>query len=91
MKNKWRLVHTKQAKKDAGKLTSASKTLRRKAEDLLNILIENPFQTPPSYEKLGGDLMGCYARRINKKHRLVYQILEDERAIKVIRMWTHYE
>lgn len=85
----WRLVFTKQAQKDARKLAAAG--LREKAEQLLEILRENPFQTPPPYEKLVGDLSGAYSRRINIQHRLVYQVYEDERVVKVIRMWTHYE
>lgn len=86
---KWRLVYTKQAQKDAKKLAAAG--LRPKAEALLAILGENPFQNPPAYEKLAGDLTGAYSRRINIQHRLVYQVLEAEHAVKVIRMWTHYE
>jgi Txe/YoeB family toxin of toxin-antitoxin system len=86
---KWRVVFTKQARKDAKKLSAAG--LRSKAETLLEILQKNPYQTPPPYEKLIGDLKGAYSRRINIKHRLVYQILDDEKAVKVIRMWTHYE
>jgi toxin YoeB len=85
----WRIVFTKQAAKDAQKLSSAG--LRPKAETLLDILRENPYQNPPFYEKLIGDLSGAYSRRINIQHRLVYQILEDEHTVKVIRMWTHYE
>ena len=85
----WRVVYTKQALKDAKKLSAAG--LRTKAETLLNILRENPYQTPPPFEKLIGDLAGAYSRRINIQHRLVYQIMDDERAVKVIRMWTHYE
>ena len=85
----WRVVFTKQARKDAKKLSDAG--LRSKAEALLEILRENPYQTPPPYEKLIGDLKGACSRRINIQHRLVYQILEDEKAVKVIRMWTHYE
>jgi Txe/YoeB family toxin of toxin-antitoxin system len=85
----WRIVFTKQAVKDAKKLSSAG--LRPKAETLLDILRENPYQNPPFYEKLIGDLSGSYSRRINIQHRLVYQILEDEHTVKVIRMWTHYE
>ncbi len=85
----WRVVYTKQALKDAQKLSAAG--LRTKAETLLNILRENPYQTPPPFEKLIGDLAGAYSRRINIQHRLVYQIIDDERAVKVIRMWTHYE
>jgi len=86
---KWQLVFTKQAQRDAKKLAAAG--LRPKAERLLKILSENPFQTPPTYEKLTGDLAGAYSRRINIQHRLVYQIIEDIKTVKVIRMWTHYE
>jgi len=85
----WRVVFTRQAQKDAKKLSAAG--LRSKAEKLLNILSENPYQTPPSFEKLTGDLSGAYSRRINIQHRLVYQILVDEKVVKVIRMWSHYE
>lgn len=86
---KWRIVYTKQAQKDAKKLVAVG--LRPKAEALLNVLAENPFQNPSAYEKLAGDLSGAYSRRINIQYRLVYQVLEQERTIKVIRMWTHYE
>ncbi len=86
---KWRIVYTRQAQRDAKKIAAAG--LRPKAEKLLSILSQNPFQTPPPYEKLSGDLSGAYSRRINIQHRLVYQILEDSRTVKVIRMWTHYE
>ncbi len=85
----WRVVFTKRALKDAKKLSAAG--LRSKAEALLNILRENPYQTPPPFEKLIGDLSGAYSRRINIQHRLVYQILDDEKTVKIIRMWTHYE
>ena len=85
----WQIVFTKQAQKDAKKLSSAG--LKPKAEELLNILRQNPFQTPPPYEKLVGDLAGAYSRRINIQHRLVYQVHETEKVIKVLRMWTHYE
>ena len=85
----WRLVFTKQAQKDAKKLAAAG--LQRKAEELLKILSENPFQTPPPYEKLVGDLAGAYSRRINIQHRLVYQVYEDSKIVKVLRMWTRYE
>jgi len=85
----WKLVYTKHAQKDAKKLCAAG--LKPKAQQLLDILAENPFQTPPPYEKLVGDLAGAYSRRINIKHRLVYQVLEDLRTVKVLRMWTHYE
>lgn len=86
---KWQVVFTKQAQKDAKKLAAAG--LRRKAEELLEILKENPFQSPPLYEKLVGDLSGAYSRRITIQHRLVYQVYKDERVVKVLRMWTHYE
>ena len=86
---KWELVSTKQAQKDSKKLKSAG--LKSKAEALLQILQENPYQTPPPFEKLVGDLEGAYSRRINIQHRLVYQILSDIKVVKVIRMWTHYE
>jgi len=86
---KWRVVFTKQAQKDAKKLAAAE--LRSRAERLLNILRENPYQTPPPFEKLIGDLAGVYSRRINILHRLVYEILDKKKVVKVIRMWTHYE
>ncbi|MGH8612168.1 MAG: Txe/YoeB family addiction module toxin [Gammaproteobacteria bacterium] len=86
---KWQIVFTSQTQKDAKKLAAAG--LRPKAEELLDILRENPFQSPPPYEKLVGDLAGAYSRRINVQHRLVYQVLEQKRVVKVIRMWTHYE
>jgi len=86
---KWRVVFTKQAQKDAKKLAAAG--LRSRAERLLDILRENPCQAPPPFEKLIGDLAGAYSRRINIQHRLVYEILNKEKALKVIRMWTHYE
>ena len=85
----WRVVFTKQAQKDAKKLSSAG--LRPKAEKLIEILRENPCQTPPPFEKLLGDLSGAFSRRINIQHRIVYQILDNEQVVKVIRMWTHYE
>ena len=85
----WRIVFTKQAQKDAKKLASGG--LRPKAEKLLDILRETPYQTPPPFEKLLGDLSGAYSRRINIQHRLVYQVLAEEKVVKVIRMWTHYE
>jgi Txe/YoeB family toxin of toxin-antitoxin system len=86
---KWRIVYSRQAQKDAKKIAAAG--LRQRAEKLLEILSENPFQTPPPYEKLIGDLSEAYSRRINIQHRLVYQVLEEIRTVKVIRMWTHYE
>ena len=86
---KWKIVFTKQAQRDARKIAAAG--LRPKAQKLLDILSDNPFQTPPPYEKLIGDLAGAYSRRINIQHRLVYQILQNIKTVKVIRMWTHYE
>lgn len=85
----WRIAFTKQAQKDARKLSAYG--LKAKAEKLIQILRKNPYHTPPSYEKLVGDLSGAYSRRINIQHRLVYQIVEDEKNVKTIRMWTHYE
>ena len=85
----WRIVYTRQAVKDARKLSAGG--LRDKAQALLRVIADNPFQTPPPYEKLLGDLAGAYSRRINIQHRLVYQVLEGERVVKVLRMWTHYE
>ena len=85
----WQLVYTKQAQKDAKRVAAGG--LKRKAEELLAIISENPFQSPPSYEKLVGDLSGAYSRRINLQHRLVYQVYEDKKIVKVLRMWTHYE
>lgn len=85
----WKLVFTRQAQKDAKKLSASGR--RPKAEKLLTILSENPFQSPPPFEKLVGDLSGAYSRRIDIQHRLVYQILSRERTVKIIRMWTHYE
>ena len=85
---KWRVVFTRQAKKDAKKLAQAG--LRTKSEYLLDILKENPYQTPPPYERLVGRLSGACSRRINIQHRLVYQVLDDVKTVKVIRMWTHY-
>lgn len=85
----WRVVFTKQAQKDAKRLSSAG--LKAKAQSLLDGLADDPFRSPPPFEKLVGDLRGAYSRRINIQHRLVYQVLEDERVVKVLRMWTHYE
>ncbi|MCP4469917.1 MAG: Txe/YoeB family addiction module toxin [Gammaproteobacteria bacterium] len=85
----WEIVYTKQAQKDAKKLASAG--LKKKTQNLLEIVKENPHQNPPPYEKLVGDLSGAYSRRINIQHRLVYQVYEKEKIIKVIRLWTHYE
>ena len=86
---KWRILFTKQAQKDAKKLAAAG--LRSRVERLLDILRENPYQSPPPFEKLVGDLTGAYSRRINIQHRLVYEILNKEKVVKVIRMWTHCE
>ena len=85
----WQLVFTKQAQKDAKNLASAG--LRPKAEALLEVLRKNPFQNPPPYERLVGDLAGACSRRINIQHRLVYQVLPEIKTVKVIRLWTHYE
>lgn len=85
----WQLYFTKQAQKDAKNLAQSG--LKRKAQKLLDVISENPYQTPPPYEKLVGDLAGALSRRINFQHRLVYQVLEEEKIVKVIRMWTHYE
>ena len=84
----WQLVFTRQAQKDAKKLSSAG--LRPKTEALLEVLRKNPFENPPPYEKLVGDLAGAYSRRINIQHRLVYQVLSDIKTVKIIRLWTHY-
>jgi len=86
---RWTLVYTRQALKDAKKLAAAG--LKDKALDLLGILERDPFQCPPPFEKLVGDLSGAFSRRINVQHRLVYQVLEKERIVKIIRLWTHYE
>ena len=85
----WLLLYTKQAKKDARRIEQVG--LREKVQQLLDILAENPFQNPPPYEKLVGDLVGAYSRRINIQHRLVYQVLEEQRTVKILRLWTHYE
>jgi Txe/YoeB family toxin of toxin-antitoxin system len=85
----WRLVYTKQAQKDAKKLSSAG--LKPKALALLQLLEDDACRTPPPFEKLVGDLSGAYSRRINIQHRLVYQVLDEEHVVKVLRMWTHYE
>lgn len=86
---RWEIIYTKQAQKDAKKLASTG--LKNRAQNLLDILKENPFHNPPPYEKLVGDLSGSYSRRINIQHRLVYQVFEKEKVVKVIRLWTHYE
>lgn len=85
----WRLVYTKQAKKDAKKLSHSG--LKPQGEKLLSILREDPYRTPPPYERLVGDLAGACSRRLNIQHRIVYQILDDIKTVKIIRMWTHYE
>lgn len=85
----WTLVYTRQAQKDAQKLVSSG--LKPKAEELLAILREDPFRNPPPFEKLVGDLAGAYSRRINIQHRLVYQVLQQKRVVKVLRLWTRYE
>jgi Txe/YoeB family toxin of toxin-antitoxin system len=85
----WTLHYTKQAQKDARKLASSG--LKAKAQTLLAILEEDPWQNPPPFENLVGDLSGAYSRRINIQHRLVYQVLEAEKAVKILRLWTHYE
>ena len=89
MVDRWLLVYTKQALKDAKKLSAAG--LKRKAEELLEILREDPFRSPSRFEKLVGDLAGAYSRRINIQHRVVYQVLDEERIVKILRMWAHYE
>ena len=85
----WRVFYAKHAQKDAKKLAAAG--LKAKAQDLLNVLAADPFQNPPPYEKLVGDLVGAYSRRINIQHRLVYEVFPKERVVRVLRMWTHYE
>lgn len=87
--SRWQVLFTGQAQKDARKIAASG--LRPKAEQLLEILANDPFQKPPPFEKVLGDLAGAYSRRINIQHRLVYQVLEKERIVKVLRMWTHYE
>jgi toxin YoeB len=85
----WEVIYTKHAQKDAQKLAASG--LKAKAQELLAIIKENPFQNPPPYEKLVGDLAGAYSRRINIQHRLVYEVLQEQRIVKVLRMWSHYE
>lgn len=85
----WRLLYTRAAQKDAKQLSAAG--LKEKAQSPLRVLAEDPFRTPPPFEKLIGDLSGAYSRRINIQHRLVYQVLPEERVVKVLRMWSHYE
>lgn len=85
----WRLVFSRTAQKDAKKLAASG--LKRRAQELLAVVADDPFATPPRFEKLVGDLAGCYSRRINIQHRLVYEVLSEEHVIHVLRMWTHYE
>ncbi len=85
----WRLVYSREAQKDAKKLASSG--LKSKAQRLLDVIADDPFANPPRYEKLVGDLAGCYSRRINIQHRLVYEVLPDDGVVHVLRMWTHYE
>lgn len=85
----WRVVYARHAQKDAQKLVAAG--LKDKAKDLLAVLAKNPFQNSPPHEKLVGDLAGCYSRRINIQHRLVYEVFAEERTVRVLRMWSHYE
>ena len=86
---KWERVYTEQAQKDAKKLSAVG--LKNKTLNLLAVLEENPYQNPPPYEMLVGDLAGAYSRRINIQHRIVYQVLEEEHVVKILRLWTHYE
>ena len=86
---KWRLVFTRQVQKDAKKLAASG--LKPQAQQLLDLLAEDPFRRPPPFEKLVGDLSGAYSRRINIQHRLVYQVLREERTVKILRLWSHYE
>ena len=85
----YQIFYTKRALKDAGKLSRSN--LQHRAQEIIAIIAVDPFQNPPSYEKLTGNLKGAYSRRINVQHRLVYQVFEDQRAVKVVSMWTHYE
>lgn len=85
----WKLFYTKQAQKDAKKLAASG--LKPKAQELLNLLSQDPYRKPPPFEKLVGDLSGTFSRRINIQHRLVYQVFDAERIVKVIRLWSHYE
>lgn len=87
----WIVLFTKQAQKDARKLASASPALKEKAQALLELLAEDPYRQPPPYEALVGDLRGACSRRINIQHRIVYQVLEAERTVKVLRLWSHYD
>ena len=85
----WRIVFTRQAQKDAEKVSASN--LKPKAEKIIKILRQNPFLTPPPYEKLVGDLTGAFSRRLNIQHKIVYQVIADEKTVKIVRMWTHYE
>ena len=85
----WEVIYAKSAQKDAQKISAGG--LKGKAQELLAIIKENPFQNPPPYEKLVGDLSGAYSRRINIQHRLVYEVLQEQKIVKVLRMWSHYE
>lgn len=85
----WYLVYTRQARRDARKLANSG--LKRKAQELLTVIAEDPYRNPPPFEKLVGDLNGALSRRINIQHRLVYQVLDEDRTVKVLRMWSHYE
>jgi len=87
--SRWRLVFTKQAQRDAKKIATSG--LRDKAQSLLDVVKEDSFQSPPPFEKLVGDLTGAHSRRINIQHRMVYQVVTDERTVKILRMWSHYE
>jgi Txe/YoeB family toxin of toxin-antitoxin system len=87
--SRWRLVFTRQAQKDAKKIAAAG--MRMKAQQILDILAEDPFQSPPAFEKLVGDLAGAYSRRINIQHRVVYSMDPKTKTVKILRMWTHYE
>ncbi len=86
---KWKIVYTKQAQKDAKKMSSSG--LKSKALEILKILENDPYQKPPPFEKLVGDISGAYSRRINIQHRIVYQVIQDKKVVKIIRMWTHYD
>lgn len=86
---RWRVIYTKHALKDAKKISQSN--LKKRTQELLSLLEQDPFQNPPQFERLVGDLEGAYSRRINIQHRLIYQVLHEEKIVKVLRMWTHYE
>lgn len=86
---KWQIVYTRQAQKDAGKLAASG--LKAKAQELLNLIAADPYQSPPPFEKLVGDLAGAYLRRINIQHRLVYEVFTAEKTVRVLRLWSHYD